>query len=49
MTEQQPTVEELQGSLVESFMAIVGAPDDTEIADRADEIVRTLDARLAAA
>ncbi|BAJ28557.1 MULTISPECIES: hypothetical protein [Kitasatospora] len=46
MSEQ--STEALRQSLVESFMAIVGAPDDPEVAEAADRVVRELDARLAA-
>jgi len=41
-------VSELQQSLVELLMAVIAAPDDEDVARRADEAVRELDARLAA-
>ncbi|ALO99017.1 MULTISPECIES: hypothetical protein [Streptomyces] len=37
----------LRTSVVEFLMAVIGAPDDEEIARNADEAVRLLDARLA--
>ncbi|MFJ9520386.1 hypothetical protein ACIRPK_19280 [Kitasatospora sp. NPDC101801] len=49
MSEQQaPDTDTLKQSLVEAFMAIIGAPDDLEVARAADRVVRTLDERLAA-
>ncbi len=39
---------DLQQSMVELFMAVIAAPDDEEVARRANEAVRELDARLAA-
>ncbi|MFJ1707897.1 hypothetical protein [Kitasatospora sp. NPDC088346] len=46
MTQQDPSTDTLKQSVVESFMAIIGAPDDLETARAADEAVRALDARL---
>ncbi|WP_198045442.1 hypothetical protein [Kitasatospora mediocidica] len=47
-TEQEPSTDALKESLVGSFMAIIGAPDDLETARNADQVVRDLDARLTA-
>ncbi|MFC9429553.1 hypothetical protein [Streptomyces sp. NPDC056987] len=41
------TTEALQHAMVEKLMAIIGAPDDKDVARSADEVVRALDARLA--
>ncbi|MFF9908903.1 hypothetical protein ACF1HU_36520 [Streptomyces olivaceus] len=38
----------LQQQLVESLMAVIGAPDDVHVARAADEVLHTLDTRLAA-
>lgn len=48
MSQPEPTIDELKQSMVESFMAIIGAPDDAQTARDADQVVRTLDARLIA-
>lgn len=40
--------EELQHTVVEQLMAVIAAPDDEEVALRADAAVRALDARLRA-
>lgn len=39
-------VEALQQALVGQLMAIIGAPDDKDVARAADDIVQQLDARL---
>ncbi|MCH0540966.1 hypothetical protein I3F58_15585 [Streptomyces sp. MUM 203J] len=36
----------LQQAMVEQLMAIIGAPDDEDIARTADEVVRALDDRM---
>ncbi|MHC5907930.1 hypothetical protein ACVNF4_29175 [Streptomyces sp. S6] len=41
------STDELRHSMVEYLMAVIGAPDDEEIARNADQAVRLLDARLA--
>ncbi|MDT0438276.1 MULTISPECIES: hypothetical protein [Streptomyces] len=43
------TTESLQHSMVEKLMAIIGAPDDEDVARSAAEVVRALDARLTGA
>lgn len=43
------TTETLQHSMVERLMAIIGAPDDEDVASSADLVVQALDARLAEA
>lgn len=48
MSQPEPTIDELKQSMVESFMAIIGAPDDAQTARDADQVVRALDARLIA-
>ncbi|MDH6110612.1 hypothetical protein P3T36_006134 [Kitasatospora sp. MAP12-15] len=48
MSQPAPTIDELKQSMVESFMAIIGAPDDAQTARDADQVVRTLDALLIA-
>ncbi|MEU9670776.1 hypothetical protein AB0E25_35425 [Streptomyces bobili] len=45
--EPAKSTDELRHSMVEFLMAVIGAPDDEEIARDADEVVRLLDARLA--
>jgi len=45
--ETTKSTDELRHSMVEFLMAVIGAPDDEEIARNADEAVRLLDARLA--
>ncbi|KOV78605.1 hypothetical protein ADL01_14855 [Streptomyces sp. NRRL WC-3618] len=40
------STDELRHSVVEFLMAVIGAPDDEEIARTADDAVRVLDARL---
>ncbi|WP_055527607.1 hypothetical protein [Streptomyces graminilatus] len=40
------STDELRHSMVEFLMAVIGAPDDEEIARNADDVVRILDARL---
>ncbi|WP_329060690.1 hypothetical protein [Streptomyces sp. NBC_01429] len=42
------TTETLQHAMLERLMAIIGAPDDEDVARAGDEVVRALDARLAA-
>ncbi|MGW8994357.1 hypothetical protein ACWGRF_31115 [Streptomyces zhihengii] len=42
-------VETLQQGLVGQLMAVIGAPDDKDVARAADDIVQQLDARLRAA
>ncbi|MFE7384481.1 hypothetical protein ACFU9F_29475 [Streptomyces zhihengii] len=42
-------VEALQQGLVGQLMAVIGAPDDKDVARAADDIVQQLDARLRAA
>ncbi|EPH43624.1 hypothetical protein ABT390_33555 [Streptomyces aurantiacus] len=39
--------EALQQQLVESLMAVIGAPDDVHVARAADGVLHTLDTRLA--
>ncbi|MEU9133856.1 hypothetical protein AB0D08_38200 [Kitasatospora sp. NPDC048540] len=46
MTQQDPSTDQLKQSVVESFMAIIGAPDDLDTARAADDVVSALDARL---
>ncbi|MFF5569116.1 hypothetical protein ACFY7Z_30890 [Streptomyces sp. NPDC012623] len=41
------TTETLQHAMLDKLMAIIGAPDDEDVARAADEVVRALDARLA--
>ncbi|WP_158790998.1 hypothetical protein [Streptomyces sp. NRRL WC-3549] len=40
------TTEDLQHAMVGQLMAIIGAPDDEDVARAADGIVQALDARL---
>ncbi|MEU1595601.1 hypothetical protein ABZ468_22765 [Streptomyces sp. NPDC005708] len=48
-TAQDPrSTDELKQALVESLMAVIGAPDDEPTAESAATIIRTLDQRLAA-
>jgi len=42
----EQTPEQAQGSLVEAFVGMAGAPDSTEAADAADEALWALDAVL---
>ncbi|WP_369392527.1 hypothetical protein AB5J72_36790 [Streptomyces sp. CG1] len=42
------STEELQHTLVEQLMAVIGAPDDEQVAAAADTAVRVLDERLRA-
>ncbi|MFE9775063.1 hypothetical protein ACFYOV_25995 [Streptomyces sp. NPDC005931] len=42
----EPTTETLQHAVVEQLMAVIGAPDDQDVARTADEAVRALDERL---
>lgn len=42
-------IETLQHALVDGLMAVIGAPDDPEVARAGDETVRRLDAALRAA
>ncbi|MFJ5997457.1 hypothetical protein [Streptomyces sp. NPDC092370] len=44
----EPTVETevLQHTVVEQLMAVIGAPDDQDVARAADNAVRALDERL---
>ena len=52
MTDTQGTppapvsTETLQHAVVEQLMAVIGAPDDEDVARAADEAVRALDDRL---
>jgi hypothetical protein len=52
MTDTQGTppapvsTETLQHTVVEQLMAVIGAPDDEDVARAADEAVRALDDRL---
>lgn len=48
MSQSEATTDELKHAVVESFMAVIGAPDDAQTARDADQVVRTLDARLIA-
>ncbi|MGY1502758.1 hypothetical protein ACW4TU_40310 [Streptomyces sp. QTS52] len=36
----------LQHAMVEQLMAVIGAPDDEDVARAADDVVRALDVRL---
>lgn len=36
----------LQHAMVEQLMAVIGAPDDEDVARAADDVVRALDIRL---
>lgn len=36
----------LQHAMVEQLMAVIGAPDDQDVARAADEVVRALDDRM---
>ncbi|EFE72575.1 MULTISPECIES: hypothetical protein [Streptomyces] len=50
MSTEQPVpagADALKQQLVESLMAVIGAPDDPDVARGADDVLRTLDARLA--
>lgn len=40
------STEELQHAMVEQLMAVIGAPDDQQVSDAADAVVRALDERL---
>ncbi|MDH6224221.1 MULTISPECIES: hypothetical protein [Streptomyces] len=40
------SVEALQQAMVGQLMAVIGAPDDKDVARAADDVVRQLDARL---
>ncbi|MFI8303001.1 hypothetical protein ACIF80_06040 [Streptomyces sp. NPDC085927] len=40
------TTETLQHAMVEKLMAIIGAPDDEDVAKSADLVVQALDTRL---
>ncbi|MBX7549440.1 hypothetical protein [Streptomyces sp. NPDC004232] len=42
------STEELQHAMVEQLMAVIGAPDDQQVAEAADAVVRALDERLRA-
>ncbi|MFJ9062225.1 hypothetical protein [Streptomyces sp. NPDC102409] len=42
------STDELKGALVESLMAVIGAPDDEVAADQAAAIIGTIDTRLEA-
>ncbi|WP_199829490.1 hypothetical protein [Streptomyces sp. MMG1121] len=42
------STEELQHAMVEQLMAVIGAPDDQQVAEAADAVVRTLDERMRA-
>ncbi|MFH8337832.1 hypothetical protein [Streptomyces sp. AM6-12] len=42
------STEELSHAVVEQLMAVIGAPDDTGVAETADAAVRALDERLRA-
>ncbi|MGW2114346.1 hypothetical protein [Streptomyces zhihengii] len=48
-TTDTTAVETLQQGLVGQLMAVIGAPDDKDVARAADDIVQQLDARLRAA
>ncbi|MFE9449686.1 hypothetical protein [Streptomyces sp. NPDC006739] len=48
MSDTSPTTEELQHGMVEQLMAVIGAPDDEDVARTADGVVRALDERLRA-
>ena len=48
MAEDARSTDELKGALVESLMAVIGAPDDEEVGAGANNLIATLDARLAA-
>ncbi|MGW0207853.1 hypothetical protein ACWDZ8_19290 [Streptomyces sp. NPDC003233] len=43
-----PSTEELQHAMVEQLMAVIGAPDDEQVAEAADAAVRALDERMCA-
>ncbi|MGW7049938.1 hypothetical protein ACWGDT_46380 [Streptomyces avermitilis] len=45
-TAETTTTESLQHALVGQLMAIIGAPDDEDVARAADDIVQALDVRL---
>ncbi|NEB75764.1 hypothetical protein G3I40_11060 [Streptomyces sp. SID14478] len=45
---QAAGIEDLQHAVVEQLMAVIGAPDDQDVADAADGAVRALDERLRA-
>ncbi|MET7909731.1 hypothetical protein ABZU45_32890 [Streptomyces avermitilis] len=45
-TTETTTTESLQHALVGQLMAIIGAPDDEDVARAADDIVQALDVRL---
>ncbi|MFF8988974.1 hypothetical protein ACF09H_03180 [Streptomyces sp. NPDC014983] len=42
------STEELSHAVVEQLMAVIGAPDDAQVAGAADAAVRALDERLRA-
>lgn len=48
-TADTASTEGLQQALVGQLMAVIGAPDDKDVARAADDIVQQLDARLRAA
>lgn len=43
-----PALEDLRHAVVEQLTAVIGAPDDEEVARAADAAVRALDERLRA-
>ncbi len=47
MSWETTSTDELRQSMVEFLMAVIGSPDDEEIARTSDDLVRTLDSRLA--
>ncbi|WP_166682859.1 hypothetical protein [Streptomyces aquilus] len=48
ITEDTRPTDDLKMALVESLMAVIGAPDDDEAAEKAATIIHTLDERLTA-
>lgn len=48
ITEDTRPTDDMKMALVESLMAVIGAPDDDEAAEKAATIIHTLDERLTA-
>lgn len=47
-TDGTNTADDLKNAVIEQLMAVIGAPDDEDVARRADAAVRALDERLRA-
>jgi hypothetical protein len=48
-TAAEESTEDLQHAMVAGLMSVIGAPDDVEVAEAGNEIVRKLDVALRAA